>query len=361
MKNSYRRCLDCYLWAAVLLIIVFFSGCAGKPASPEMTVSYNFSLSPEAEDLVRKGIEHHDRRDFDAAINYYIQALELAPDHPVIYYEMGFSYVSMGDFDTALEMADKGIDSAKRLNYAEVIPSLLDLKGITLSNLGRHNEAIETYHQVINEYGVSTTFLYYNLGVSYYRMDRREEAIEVLSKALLINPNHVGSNYLLGRICMEDGKPAQAFYALCYFLILEPNSERAAQSYNTVLHMLTGQNETIGFRDNGTFTPADVIISVAFTLDEANFRLSDEDKIRAKLHYVFSNLEEQKNSDRIKRSDGDELWWDFYAPFFYRIAGSEYFSTFCRYIGLTRDPNANDWITNGREEIEGFFEWLNEY
>jgi len=37
------------------------------------------------------------------------------------------------------------------------------------------------------------------------------------------------------------------------------------------------------------------------------------------------------------------------------------FGTFCRYIGLTTDPDADAWIENGRDEIEGFFDWLNEY
>jgi len=360
MKVVIRRVTQ----AAAFLLVLFFLGCAGKPAPLEtpgaVNVKYDNFLSPEAEELVRTGVQYHDRGDYENALNYYNKAMEYSPDHPIIFYEMGFSYISNGDYQSALEMAEKGIASAKARNDEDVIPTLLDLKGSSLDNLGRSGDAIDVYLEALNEYGVSNTFLYYNLAVSYYRIEKRDEAYDSLVKGLLINPNHPGSNYLLAKICMEEGKKTQAFYALCYFLLLEPNTERSAQSYNTILNMIK-QEEAIGFHDNGTFTAADMIIAVAFTLDEANFRMSNTEKTRAKLKYIFTNLEEQKNSGKIGRSGGDELWWDFYSPFFYRIAGSEYFNTFCRYIGLSADPDANNWIENGRDEIEGLFEWLNAY
>ncbi|MCL1814764.1 MAG: tetratricopeptide repeat protein [Treponema sp.] len=345
----------------VFLLVLVFSGCKGKAAvRKQKAVTIDKNLSPEAEDLVRTGIGYHDRGDYKTAIDYYNRAMKLSPGHPVIYYEMGFSSLYMDDSKTALDLAEKGIANAKALDYNELIPTLLDLKGSALDNLGRRNEAIEVYLQAINEYGAANTLLYYNLGLSYYRSDRREEAAEAISKGLVINPNHPSSNYLLGRIYMEGGMKTQAFYALCYFLLLEPYTDRAAQSYKTVVYMLSSRDET-GYRNNGTFTPADTVISTAYTLDETNSRLEDKEKTQAKLRYVFTTLEEQKNSRRINRSEGDELWWDFYSPFFYRIAGSRHFDTFCRYIGLSADPNADNWIENGRDEIEGFFEWLNLY
>ena len=360
MKKSTR----CVFITAAFLIMIIFSGCAGKPEpleAPDFTaVKYDNYLSPEAEELVRTGIQYHDQGDYQSALDYYSQAMEFAPNHPVILYEMGFSYISMGDFGAALESADKGIDEAKTRNDQEVIPSLLDLKGSALDNLGRSEEAIAVYLEALNKYGVYNTFLYYNLAVSYYRIEKREEAVEALTHGLFINPNHASSNYLMGKICMEDGKRTQAFYSLCYFLLLEPNTERALQSYNTILYMLR-QEEAIGFRDNGAFTASDMIISVAFTLDEENFRLSDAEKTKAKLYYIMTNLDDMAKSGKINRVEGDKLWWDFYAPFFNRIAVSEYFGTYCRYIAISSDPDAEEWIETGRDEIEGFFIWLNEY
>jgi len=354
----------CLLGAILLAALTVVSGCKGTPPpeepEPEEKVFSNL-LSPEAEDLVRRGVGYHDRGSYDTAIDYFNRAMELAPEHPVIYYEIAFSRIAMGEADVALELAEKGIASAQARKYNEVIPTLLDLKGSALYNMERYEEAIKVYYQVINEYGGSSPFLYYNLAINYYGLEKREEAVETLLKGLLINPNHASSNYLLGKICMEDGKKTQAFYALCYFLVMEPNTSRAAQSYNTIQYMLGREEEGIGVRNNGSFTPADMIISVAFSLDEENPSASDMEKTQAKLSYVFTNLEEQKNSGKISRAAGDELWWDFYSPFFYRLAKSGYMGTFSRYIGLSVDPDAEDWIENGRNEIEDFFEWLNHY
>jgi len=340
------------------------SGCKGTPPPPEPEPEvkvYSNVLSPEAEDLVRRGVGYHDRGNYETAIDYFNRAMELAPDHPVIYYEIAFSRISMGETEAALELAEKGIASARERKYNDVIPTLLDLKGSALYNLGRYEEAIAVYNQTINEFGVSNTFLYYNLAINYYGLGRREEAVETLLIGLLINPNHASSNYLLGKICMEDGKKTQAFYALCYFLLMEPNTNRAAQSYNTIQYLLSSEEEGIGVRNNGSFTAADMVISVAFSLDEENPSASDAEKTQAKLHYVFTNLEEQKNSGKISRGAGDGLWWDFYSPFFYRIAKSDYFDTFSRYIGLSVDPDAENWIEDGQDEIEEFFDWLNDY
>jgi hypothetical protein len=103
-----------------------------------------------------------------------------------------------------------------------------------------------------------------------------------------------------------------------------------------------------------------MVISLSFVLDDENAGKSDAEKTKAKLYYLLTSLEELKNAGKIERRAGDELYWDFYAPFFNRIAVSGYFDSFCRYIALTSDPGADDWIVNGREEIDGFFEWLNE-
>ena len=360
MKKSIR----CVFITAAFLIMIIFSGCAGKPVPLEApnlaAINFDNYLSPEAEELVRTGIRYHDQGDYQNALNSYTRAMELDPDHPVIFYEMGYSYISMGNYNAALEMADKGIAEAKNRGDTEVIPSLFDLKGSALDNLGRSEEAINIYLEALNDYEIKNTFLYYNLAVSYYRIEKREEAVQALTSGLTINQNHASSNYLMGKICMEDGKKTQAFYSLCYFLLLEPNTDRALQSYNTILHMLR-QEELIGFRDNGTFTASDMVISVAFTLDEENFRLSDAEKTKAKLYYIMTNLDDMKNSGKIQRSDGDELWWDFYSPFFNRIALSDYFDTYFRYIGISSDPDADNWIEDEWDRIESFFKWLNEY
>ena len=282
-----------------------------------------------------RGVNSHDQGDYQSAVNLYRQALELEPGHPVILYQIGFANIYLRDFAAALEMADLGITQAARRNLDSLIPNLLGLKASALNNMGRNEEAIDVHLQIIYQYEEATPFTYYNLGVSYYRIEKLDEAAAALKKGLLINPNHAGSNYLLGRISMEEASMTQALYAFCYFLLLEPNTERSAEAYDIMVYILNNQ--------------------------EAGFNSQNNNSIPAMLHLVFITMEEYRISGGISRSPGDELWWNFYAPFFYRIAVSDYYDTFFRYISYTVDPDAENWILNGWNEIAVFFDWLNEY
>lgn len=347
------------LYRFALFFALMLSACVGKPEVVEAPVTIGNLLNPEAENLVRRGVSYHDRGDYKSALDYYNQAMALDPDHPVICFETAYTYLSSGDLDKALSLADKGISSAETRKYHEVVPQLLDLKGSILYNLNRNQEAIDVYTAAINQYHVSNTFIYYNLGINYYALNKRDKAVEMLVNGLLINANHASSNYLLGKICVEDGKLTQGVYALCYFLLQEPTTNRADQAYNTIQYLLSGQEQS---QSGGSFAAADRVILAANTLDAENAGKSDVEQFRAKLRYCFTNLEEQKKSGGIRRAAGDELWWDFYSPFFYRIMKSDTYSpAFFRCIGLSADPDAEKWIETERDEIEGFFDWLNQF
>ena len=318
----------------LLAIIPIIIGCTGKPASTTEGY-YSLELNSEAQELVLRGVNSHDQGDYQNAVDLYLQALEIEPEHPVILYQIGFAKIYLRDFDAALEMADRGIIQATRRNLNSLIPNLLGLKASALNNMGRNEEAIDVHLQIIYQYEEATPFTYYNLGVSYYRIEDLDEAAAALKKGLLINPNHAGCNYLLGRISMEEDSITQALYAFCYFLLLEPNTDRSAEAYDTLLYILNNQQDTLN-RQNGESIPAT-------------------------LHRVFITMEEYRSSGRLARSPGDEVWWGFYAPFFYRIAVSDYYDTFFRYISYTVDPDADNWLLNGWNEIAVFFDWLNEY
>jgi tetratricopeptide (TPR) repeat protein len=353
--------------AALLLGAAIFLSCAGTQV-PNEPPAEETELSPEAEELVYAGVRAHDRGDYETAIDYYNQALELSPGSPVIYYEMAFSYMYMGDSAKALELAETGIVKGERNTsltelaggQKNVLEGLYDLKGSALDNLGRGEEAIQVYLEAIDRFGVSdTSLLYYNLGLTYYRLEKRDEARKSLVKGLLINPFHPSSNFLLGKICVEENRKTQAFYSMCYFLLLEPDSSRSQTAYDALKTLLAG-NEQIGISDSGSFTAADLLISLAFALDDSGDpNRSDTERFEAKLGYLFSALGELKNGGKLARTEGDELWWDFYAPLFSDISNSEHMEAFSRYISMSGSEESSQWLKTHNIEVEAFFEWLN--
>lgn len=353
-----------------------FKGCRGRRLSPALFVclltlsaltvpAQENARNPgrEVDDLMRAGIEYHDEGDYDRAIECYEKALELAPDVPGIYYEMAFSYLYKGNPEEALRYSQEGIDRASARGAKDELPGLYDLKGSALDDLGRREEAVEVYLEALDRFDVNNTRLYYNLGLTYYRMGERDKARDCLAQSLIDDPFHPASNLLLGKICYEQGRKSQSLYCLCYFLLLEPYTERAVEAYATIEQLMTGDGEGIAISKTGTFTAADIMLSLLVSgFEDGVSETNSGERFIKKLESVFVSLDKQR-TPAIKQAEdyrpSDDLWWEFYVPFFARFAASEHFETFCRYIGMSVSPESMAWLNENGEKVEMMFEWLN--
>ncbi|MDR2144777.1 MAG: tetratricopeptide repeat protein [Treponema sp.] len=330
-----------------------------------------WSPNPEVDELMRAGIEYHDEGDYDKAIEYYEKALKLAPDTPGIYYELAFSYLYKGNPEEALKHSQKGIDLAR--NDESQLPGLYDLKGSALDDLGRHEEAVEVYLDALNRFDMNSTRLYYNLGLTYYRMGERDKARDSLAQSLINDPFHPSSNFLLGKICYEQGRKSQSLYCLCYFLLLEPYTERAGEAYSTIEQLMSGAEDGITVSDSGNFTAFDIMISLLFdekessgvdpkSSGETDGEPSPDERFMEKLDAFFT-AGQAPLVQSLRRTENhhpaDDLWWEFYVPFFFRITESDHFETFCRYIGMSVSPESTVWLDENEEKVETMFEWLN--
>jgi tetratricopeptide (TPR) repeat protein len=314
-------------------------------------------VDPEVEKLMRSGIDYHDSREYDKAIECYEKALKLAPDIPGIYYEIAFSQLYNGKPEMALDYAQKGIDLAVRLDVNDELPGLYDIKGSALDDLGRREEAVKVYLEAITRFSVNNTRLYYNLGLTYYRMGSQEKALDALARSLLSDTFHPSSNFLAGTICYELGRKTQCLYSLCYFLLLEPNTERAETAYETIRQLiLETDSDEISVSDSGSFTGLDLILGLMLA-SSGNENESADSRLIKKLGAFFKIVDEQKAEPPA--ASPEDLWWKFYIPFFSRLAGSEHFETFCRYIGMSSSGESRDWIDENAGKIDVMFEWLN--
>jgi tetratricopeptide (TPR) repeat protein len=317
----------------------------------------------EVDELMRTGIEYHDAGDYDKAIECYEKALELAPDTLGIYYELAFSHLYKGSPEEALRYSQKGIDLAAVQGATDDLPGLYDLKGSALDDLDRHEEAVEVYLEAINRFNVNNTRLYYNLGLTYYRMGERDKARDSLAQSLMNDPFHPSSNFLLGKICYEQGRKSQSLYSLCYFLLLEPYTERAGEAYATIEQIMAGSEDGIAVSDAGNFTSFDIMISLLFADPENEMPGATKDERFIKKLEVFFFAGQapliRSLSQLEDRQPGDDLWWEFYIPFFFRLAESAHFETFCRYIGMSVSSESMTWLDENEEKIDAMFEWLN--
>jgi tetratricopeptide (TPR) repeat protein len=74
----------------------------------------------------------------------------------------------------------------------------LNLLGVTAQKVNRHELAVEQFQRAVN-INNNSALLYYNMGISLYRLGRREEAVQILQTALEKDPgNSQISDYLNG-------------------------------------------------------------------------------------------------------------------------------------------------------------------
>src|SRR5690554_4482411 len=69
------------------------------------------SNQDDIKQLIEKGIEHHDAREFEQAIEKYEEALKIDPTSMIATYEIALSYLAMRDYENASKFSTKVINS----------------------------------------------------------------------------------------------------------------------------------------------------------------------------------------------------------------------------------------------------------
>lgn len=132
-------------------------------------------------------------------------AVELNRKDPDLWNALGIAYMQRGAHDEAEKAFRKGLrkdkeDASLNLNY-----------GYLLSNLGRHEEAVE-YLEVARSdltYADPAKVLN-NLGWSHLQLGHHDEAVANLSEAVRRQPNWCGARYNLGAAYAASGEIAKA-------------------------------------------------------------------------------------------------------------------------------------------------------
>ena len=121
---------------------------------------------------------------FDDAIESYKKALEIKPDYPEAYYNMGIALKNQGNLDAAIDNYKKALDL--KPNYVEAYFNM----GNILKDKGDFEAAIESYNNAL-EIDPDYVEVNNNLGIAFKDKGDFEAAIDSLNKALEINSDYV--------------------------------------------------------------------------------------------------------------------------------------------------------------------------
>jgi hypothetical protein len=308
--------------------------------------------------LVSIGIQYHDNGAYELAIEKYQEALEIDPKSPLVNYEIGMTYMYLEEYEKALMHCDVVLEQ-KELYILETYIT----KGSCLDYLGQTKESIKLFKKALKKYG-QHHLLYYNLGYDYYKIHEDDKAMESLEMAINLRPGHASSHLLLGYLMSDKKLKSQSLVCLYYFLLLEPESERASAAYDLLMEQLGGNVESNGsdeitiFFDpenaDSEFSAADLMVSMleaSKSLEENKDKTPDELFIKNTTSFftILGELKDDKNKG---------LWWEFYVPLFYDLAQSDHMDTFCYYISLSSNQEAAVWVRDNEDRLKDFANWL---
>ncbi|MEN8139250.1 MAG: tetratricopeptide repeat protein [Bacteroidota bacterium] len=310
----------------------------------------------EVENLVKEGIELHDIGEYKKAIEVYKKALDLDPKSGLVNYEIAFSYFSDHNYKNAEKHSKKVIDQ----KGDHLLPAYITY-GNALDMQGKTKKAIKVFEKAMKDF--DNYMLYYNHAITCYNAGENDKAYDSAIKAISNNSSHASSHLVLSKIMEKEGVRIKAMLPLYFFLLIEPNSDRAAVEYKNLRGFIDFGvskesekkiNVEVPMNGDPDFGAAEMMISLSRAANnvEENKGKTDLELFSDNNESLFKILGELKN-------DNSGFWWDFYVPFFNDLANADLAKSYSYYISLSKGEEAVSWIDENSEEFEKFKNWLN--
>jgi hypothetical protein len=152
-------------------------------------------------------------------------AIEVTQNNVLACYNLGITYGELGRHQDAVESYKQAIRI--KPDYADAHYNL----GVAYGKLGRYQDEIEAYRQAIRikpDYADA----HYNLGVAYGKLGRHQDAVEAYKQTIRIKPDDAGAHYNLGGTYFMTGDKGLALEE--YKILKTLDAELANKLFNLI-------------------------------------------------------------------------------------------------------------------------------
>ncbi|MFN7975494.1 MAG: tetratricopeptide repeat protein [Acidobacteriota bacterium] len=308
---------------------------------------------PQKEQL-QKGVELHEKGDFDGAIAVYKAVLKENPKNVVAFYEMALTYESKGDQAQCIAT----VDAALKLPAIDpaIESNLVMCKANCLDESGRQDEAIKTYEAGIKK-SPDDPQLLFNLAITRLQRGENAAARKLLQHDAEVAPLHASAHFQLAAAYAGDDYRAPAVLALMRYLTLDPSSRRSQVAATRLVAML---QESAGTPPAGSEDLRFVEALISPSILSARVAQAPEakgagelEKARISLKAIVDILADHKADQHAG------VWiWSQYVPFFAELKEKGHLETFS-YVALgTLDvPGGNDWLGKNDAKVKALLAW----
>nr|WP_267508025.1 tetratricopeptide repeat protein [Borreliella afzelii] len=157
------------------------------------------------------------------AIESFEKAIQIDKNYDTAYYQKGIAEEKTGDMQQAFVSFKNAYNLNKKLNYA--------LKaGIVSNNLGNFKKSEEYLRFFNDNVKKPNEIAIYNLSIAKFENNKLEESLEIINKAINLNPEKSEYLYLKASINLKNGNYQNAIPL--YNLVIEKNPENISAYIN---------------------------------------------------------------------------------------------------------------------------------
>ncbi|WKD00566.1 tetratricopeptide repeat protein [Borreliella americana] len=157
------------------------------------------------------------------AIESFEKAIQIDKNYSTAYYQKGIAEEKNGDMQRAFESFKNAYNIDKKPNYA--------LKaGIVSNNLGNFKQSEEYLNFFNANAKIPNEIAIYNLSIAKFENNKLEESLEMINKAIDLNPEKSEYLYLKASINLKKGNYQNAISL--YSLVIEKNPENTSAHIN---------------------------------------------------------------------------------------------------------------------------------
>jgi tetratricopeptide (TPR) repeat protein len=294
--------------------------------------------------LLFEGFELHDAGKYDKAAQKYRAIIKIDSNYYDAYYALGFT----------LKAAKKQQEAITALEHALAInPG----KGQAYNLLGSIYDEGKQSDKAINyfENGISADpeyqHLYFGLAMAYCNKADYADAEAIAITAIKIDPKEAEGYRLLAKADSGQNKTANALFAWCTFLTIEPQTKQSAEAIACVKSIVK----------TGIKTANGAAIDITTALDSASNNsisqlkrhLSGPDSLMIQLTPIF------KAAANVIIGNEESFINFYFTGFFTKLGNSEHMAAFAYFISMSAytDKNAY-WFKEHISEGNRFMDWV---
>jgi tetratricopeptide (TPR) repeat protein len=347
----------------LLALISFTQVVAQQIDPPKLTPT---PATDSQKQLIKEGVTLHDRGDYEGAIAKYEEVLRENPTNDLALYELAFAYQIKKEYRKSLEVAYKGAQYK-----SDNLTGFYLLIGNNLDFLGESKKAVEVFRKAI-KLAPDDQLLYYNLGITYARLNNIEDAKKNLKKAAFMNPNHASSHFVLAQLFNNARHKTPALFAVMRFLVIEPRSQRSANAYKVFAELMLG-----GVSPGKTPNDINIFVDLGGNKDEGDFGslemlvgltsavgVTEKNKDKSEVQRLVDQLDTflALVSESDAKGDKSKFTWRYYIPYFIELKKRNYVEPFAYYISQTSNmSNVPEWLQANESRVKEFVSWSRNY